>query len=364
VRIPEKYKKFWPSGHPGSKVDRLISFVDLASTMLSLTGLDIPDYMQGAAFLGKQKSDDPAYSYMFRGRMDERYDLCRAVRDQKYRYIRNYMPFRIYGQNLYYLWLAPSVRAWEASYNEGSCNKVQSIFWNVKPAEELYDTENDPWEVKNLADNPAYELILKRMRKANQDWMIKIKDSGLIPEAELSSLIGEKPAYDYMRSGKIQYEELLSAAERATLPSIKDLDYFINCLKSEYSWIRYWGATGIMMLGPQGNVALSSLEGLLSDPSYDVIAAASEALYQAGKTVEGSKGLAKVLQSDNQFARLHALNVIESRKIDSRLIRDEVIKMAKKAGKLTLDNYDQRAAKRLFDVWGIDVKFAGIEVTW
>ena len=64
----------------------------------------IPDYLQGNAFLGKQKTEDPEYAYMFRGRMDERYDMSRAVRDQKYRYIRNYMPYRIYGQKLEYLW--------------------------------------------------------------------------------------------------------------------------------------------------------------------------------------------------------------------------------------------------------------------
>ncbi|NQU85405.1 MAG: sulfatase, partial [Mariniphaga sp.] len=113
VRIPEKYKYLFPAKEKGSKVDRLISFVDLAPTLMSIAGKPIPEFMQGNAFLGKQKTKDPEYAYMFRGRMDERYDMSRAVRDQKFRYIRNYMPYRPYGQHLDYLWLAPSIRSWE-----------------------------------------------------------------------------------------------------------------------------------------------------------------------------------------------------------------------------------------------------------
>ena len=111
--------------------------------------------MQGNAFLGKQKTADPEYAYMFRGRMDERYDMVRAVRDKKYRYIRNYMPYRISGQHINYLWQAPSMRSWEQAFLAGECNEVQSAFWKTKPSEELYDTENDPWEVNNLAADPA-----------------------------------------------------------------------------------------------------------------------------------------------------------------------------------------------------------------
>ena len=129
VRIPEKYKYLFPYENPGSEVNRLISFVDLVPTLLSIVGIEIPDYLQGNAFLGKQKTEDPEYAYMFRGRMDERYDMCRAVRDQKYRYIRNYMPYRIYGQHLDYLWRAPSIRSWEQAYLNGECNETQSIFW-------------------------------------------------------------------------------------------------------------------------------------------------------------------------------------------------------------------------------------------
>ena len=205
IRIPEKYKYLFPAEKPGSKVDRLVSFVDLAPTLLSIAGIEIPDYMQGHAFLGKQKTEDPEYAFMFRGRMDERYDMSRAVRDKKFRYIRNYMPYRIYGQHLEYLWRAPSIGSWEEAYKKGECNEIQSRFWEPKPVEELYDTENDPWEINNLAGNPEYQEVMVRMRAANNDWLKRIHDTGFVPEADRIDRTGEIPFYDYMRSGKCEF---------------------------------------------------------------------------------------------------------------------------------------------------------------
>ena len=160
VRIPEKYKYLYPNKKTGTKVDRLVTFADLAPTLLSIIGAQIPDRMQGHAFLGKQKTADPQYAFMFRGRMDERYDMSRAIRDKQFRYICNYMPHRIYGIHNIYQWNAPSMRSWEQAFLAGQCNVVQSVFWNTKPAEELYDSENDPWEVNNLVSDPAYSEIL------------------------------------------------------------------------------------------------------------------------------------------------------------------------------------------------------------
>jgi N-sulfoglucosamine sulfohydrolase len=159
-RFPEKYQHLAP-GIPGERTDRLVSFIDLAPSILSLAGVEIPEYMQGKAFLGEQQAPPRDYVHLFRGRMDERIDKVRAVRNKKFRYIKNYMPHRIYGQYIEYLWRAPSCRSWEEAYLAGNCNEAQSAFWEEKPAEELYDVAADPWEVNNLAADPAYSDILK-----------------------------------------------------------------------------------------------------------------------------------------------------------------------------------------------------------
>src|SRR5690606_14166816 len=165
----------------------------------------------------------PQYAFMFRGRMDERYDMSRAVRDQKFRYIRNYMPHRKYAQYIEYLWRAPSMRTWKGACEAGQCDDIQRIFWNTKPVEELYNTENDPWEVHNLAGDPQYREVLDRMRNANRGWMISIKDTGLIPEADMIERTGAPAPYDYMRGENVDIETLIDAAESSTAATAEDI---------------------------------------------------------------------------------------------------------------------------------------------
>ena len=239
--------------------------------------------MQGNAFLGNQKTNDPEYTYMSRQRMDEHYDLVRAVRDKKYRYIRNYMPFRITMQHVNYLFLAPSAQSWENAFKEGKTNEVQSRFFKTKPVEELYDTENDPWEVNNLAADPSYTVILERMREAQTDWMSNIRDAGLIPEAEYSTFAGDKSMYDYMRSEACPFDELMEASNVATLGSVKDLDTYISYLGNDNSAIRYWGVTGLLILKDQARQAIPALEEATKDKSGVVATLAAEALHGLGE---------------------------------------------------------------------------------
>lgn len=364
IRIPKKYKYLFPENEPGSKVDRLISFVDLVPTLLSIAGIKIPDYLQGSAFLGKQKTADPKYAYMFRGRMDERYDMCRAVRDQKYRYIRNYMPYRVYGQHLDYLWKAPSIRSWEKAYKNGECNEVQSRFWNTKPVEELYDTENDPWEINNLAENAKYKDVLLRMRAANRNWEIRIKDTGFIPEADRVDRAGDIPMYDYMRSGKINLDEIIDAAEIATLGKIENLDKLKAYLKNDESAIRYWGATGLLILKDKAAPAIEDLKAATADKSADVVSVAAEALYNLGEKDIAKKALLSVLKNNNEFARCHALNVIDCIGEKSPEIIQGVINMIKTADSTTRNKYDMRAAKWLIDKWGLNPAEYKIDFAW
>jgi len=354
VHIPEKYKHLFPAESPGSKVNRLISFVDLAPTLLSIAGVPVPEYMQGSAFLGPQKTADPQYAYMFRGRMDERYDMSRSVRDQKYRYIRNYMPYRIYGQPLGYLWRARSIRSWEQAYLNGECNEIQSIFWNTKPVEELYDTENDPWEVNNLAGDPAYNGVLERMRGANKDWMIRIKDAGFIPEADLGDRTGDMAIYDYMRSGRVNLEEIIDAAEIATLGRSENLEVLQSFLKSNESAIRYWGATGLLILGEQAAPAKKNLRNALADESANVVTVAAEALYNMGEKEVAEKALLRVLKNPNKFARCHALNAIDCIEAKTPELISGVVNMLIEFPELPNRNYDRLSAERLIVKWKLD----------
>ncbi|EPR70846.1 Choline-sulfatase [Cyclobacterium qasimii M12-11B] len=364
VRIPEKYKHLFPAEKPGDKVDRMISFVDLFPTLLSIIGTDIPEYLQGEAFLGEKKTADPEYVYMFRGRMDERYDMSRAVRDQKFRYIRNYIPYRIYGQYLEYLFRAPSIRSWEAAYKAGECNEIQSAFWNTKPAEELYDTENDPWEVNNLANDPKYKEDLERMRKAAKVWMLKIWDTGFIPEAELIDRTKGTTAYDYMRESNLDLEKLIDGANLASTAKEEDIPQLISLLSSQEAAERYWGATGLLILGEKAQSAIKELEAALNDPSPNVKSVAAEALYNLGEKDKARQALAEVLMTPNSFARTHALNVIDCIEDDSEFSHKAVLGMIGATEELNRNHYDLRAAKGLLDKWHIDPADHGFKMDW
>lgn len=361
IRIPEKYNYLFPAKNPGQKVDRLINFVDFAPTLLSIAGVPIPKYMQGVAFLGPKKTKDPEYTFMSRQRMDERYDLVRAVRDKQYRYIRNYMPFRITMQHLNYLFKAPSAQSWEDAFNEGKTNAIQSFPFQPKPVEELYDTENDPWEIKNLAGDPAYTPVLERMRKAETDWTRKIRDVGLIPETEYKSFSGKKSMYDYMRSEACPFEELIKAADLATLGGKSSLNTFVQNLKSENSAIRYWGATGLLILKNDAKQAVPALKEASSDESGAVATLVAEALYGLGEEALARKIYIRILQdtvtydtNDRNFA-LNSIDAVnenspELKAIIKKFIKDQPLDKSP-------ENYSFRIAEWLLKKSNPTVKY-------
>ncbi|MGQ7871304.1 sulfatase-like hydrolase/transferase [Sunxiuqinia sp. sy24] len=355
IRIPDQYKHLFPEKKPGSKVDRLISFVDLAPTLLSIAGVPIPEYMQGKAFLGKQKTADPEYAYMFRDRMDERYDMSRAVRDQQFRYIRNYMPYRIYGQHINYLWKAPSMQSWEQAYLKGTCNPAQSAFWETKPAEELYDTEEDPWEVHNLANDPNYTEVLERMRKANNDWVSRIYDSGFIPEAERQMTASGQSVYDLLRTKPIPLKAIIDAAKLATLGQKNKLPQLVLLLNHKNETIRYWAATGLLILGADAREAQPKLEQALDDSSVSVSIVAAEALYYLGEKEKALTTLLAALKHPSPFARTHALNVIDYTHEFSPTIQEALLQMIREfKNDKSPDRYDLRVVEWLLDKNQVD----------
>jgi hypothetical protein len=328
--------------------------VDLAPTLLSIAGIPIPEWMQGHAFLGKQKTPDPEYAFMFRGRMDERYDMVRAVRDKQYRYIRNYMPYRIPGQHINYLWKAPSMQSWEQAYLQGKCNDMQSAFWEPKSSEELYNTEKDPWEVHNLAEDPAYREVLERMRKANDEWVTRILDTGFIPEGERNIRAGNLPFYDYMRSGEVPFKDILKAADLASLGKKENLAQMNEWLKNDDSAIRYWAATGLLILKEDARVAIPQLKDALDDPSPDVVVVAAEALYNLGEKQTGLNAMLGVLKHPDVFVRTHALNAIDYTNEDSPEVKQAVINMVRNTSRQDEEQpYDLRVADWLLEKWGM-----------
>ncbi len=312
IRFPKKYQHL-AKAKRGSEIDRIVSFVDLAPTVLSLAGIAAPDHFQGHAFLGSLKTKDPDYTFMFRGRMDERIDMMRAVTDGRYRYIRNYMPHLIYGQQLNYLWRMRTTQVWEELYKQGKCNEAQSIFWNEKPAEELYDTMQDPHEVNNLTEDPQYTNILNKMSDVLDDWMIQINDTGFLPEAEMVERSGEGSVYAMTRDPqKYNQKALMKAARLASQRDPENLEKLGQLLDDDDSGIRYWGILGVLGLGDKAKPVFSKVKVLLNnDPSPTVKIVCAEILGKYDDPEKPLSVLKQMMNHPNEMVRLHAANVID-----------------------------------------------------
>lgn len=344
IHFPRMYQDLAPE-KAGNSTDRIVTFVDFAPTILSLAHIDIPVHMQGNAFLGKAQARPREYAFAFRGRMDERMDMARSVRDKKYRYIRNYMPHKIYGQYLEYLWKAPSMASWEKLYKEGKLDEVQSRFWKKKPVEELYDIHADPHNVVNLALDPEYKEVVDRMRKANLEWMQRTVDVGFIPEAMFDEVVGELTLYQFARSGNYELEKIVEVAEMASFGEPANLPALVQKLNDPNPMIRYWAATGCIILGKEAHPAGQALFGALHDPEAAVRIAAAEALYQLGEKEKVLEVLIQELQNSNKMARVQALNVLDAMGADARPSLVAVERLA--SDMLQDQDYDIRAANRL-----------------
>jgi N-sulfoglucosamine sulfohydrolase len=177
----------WPGQiEAGTVREDLVSVIDLPPTMLSIAGVAAPRHLHGRIILGEDSASEPAYLFFHRDRMDEVFETQRAARDRRWKYIRNFEPDKPYSQHLEYMDQMPSMKDWRRLAAEEKLTGGQkNWFAATKPVEELYDTENDPWELENLAEVPQYAERLARMRRATERWQTSIGDTGMLPEAVL-----------------------------------------------------------------------------------------------------------------------------------------------------------------------------------
>lgn len=321
VYFPEKWKLLAPKEYsPGGTSDRLVSFVDLAPTLLSIAGIKPPEWMQGHAFAGPHQSEPPAFLFGERGRMDERMDVVRSVTDGRYVYLRNYFPHVSQAQRVAYQFETPTTRVWRELFDQGKTTEPQSLFWRVpKAPEELYDLQTDRDEVRNLANSPAQRAILEKFRAAQREHLFKIRDVCLLPEGEIHSRAQGSTPYELARhEARYPLKRIVAAAELASnlepgaLPELKQL------LADADSAVRYWAALGFLMRG-QTAVAQNeaALRAALNDTSPYVRIVAAEALgrYGGESSLRSALTVLRELAPPEQnrvFVAMSALAAIEA----------------------------------------------------
>ena len=317
VHVPENLKKLAPRDYQaGGRSDRLVGFVDLAPTMLSLAGIAPPDHMEGRAFMGVQSTDPPEFLFGYRDRMDERPDTSRSIRDQRYLYVQNYMRHVPAGQYVHYQQQTPTTAIWYKLFTMGKLNEVQSRFWRPHPAEELYDLEADPEENINLAADKKFTDVLAKFRRAHQRQVVSSGDFGLLNEGDLFELSKSGSPRDVIGSDHYPIEQIFMTATRAASFD-PDLESLVTSANSSNPTMRYWAALGLHFRGQRMIESYSELiEKLLNDSSPAVAIVAAESLARWGDEASVTKALGVLehyadFNNSNPFYAIHALNAID-----------------------------------------------------
>ena len=326
VYIPPKYRDLAPpEWQPGGAADRLVAFVDLAPTVLSLAGIEPPSHMQGKAFLGPYAAPPKDYLFGFRGRMDERYDLMRSVRDERYIYIRNYMPHRPYGQHVAYMFQTPTTQVWFRLWKEGKLEPPKTYFWEEKPFEELYDLEKDPDETVNLADSPEHRQVLGRFRKALDAKILEIRDTGFLPENEIHERSKGRTPYEMAHDQEAYpLERIKAVADLAASRQEGAIPKLLEAMDDSDSAVRYWGATGLLIRGKKAVAQTRArLLKALEDEAPAVRIVAAEALGRFGTAADARKALDVLLpladaEKNGAFLAMMALNAIDYMDVRAR----------------------------------------------
>ncbi len=129
-------------------------------------------------------------------RLDEMPFRERAVRDGQYKYLLNYRPGETGGKPLAYREQLNTMEELHKWFEGGRMSDQQAFWFRPRPAEELYDLENDPHEVNNLVEDPRYASVLNRLREALAGWKSRVPDLSDEPEIEMAERFwpgGEQP---------------------------------------------------------------------------------------------------------------------------------------------------------------------------
>ncbi|MDX9971601.1 MAG: sulfatase-like hydrolase/transferase [FCB group bacterium] len=357
----------WPGRLDAGKIEeRLVSFVDFAPTVLSVTGAPTPGHLQGRAFLG----DTAGWSsrqqiFAARDRMDERYDLIRAVRNERYKYIRNYEPRRPYAQYLSYPESFPVMQELRRVEREGMLNEAQRKFFaKTKPIEELYDTETDPHELRNLIQDDKHAPVLEELRKALDG---ESRDLGFVPETELPRWLpgrqapNEAPVLPEYRAPDQSDARVFGRSLREWLDELNESEplgrmramaaiglggpeatgVLIAGLTDPYPGVAYWAALGLPNCGEASPEMVQALTAALALPSLTVRLAAARALCEIGHSEAATPVALEGMAHEDFAVRLLAVDVLE------RVApRPEAVTVVLNAALEDQNDYVQRIARR------------------
>ena len=320
VRYPKKYQHLAPA-KPGSVVDDLVCLMDLGPSVLKMVGIDTPDYMHGRALLCRSDAEKRDYVVAIRNRLDARSEMVRTIRDKRYRYQRNFYPHLPFAPYQTAQFAAPVYMRWAELARQGELTgPLEEYALRFKPIEQLYDSENDPHMINNVADDPKYAEVLQLMRTRLHDWMVETRDLGIVEEYELHRRAKGRSLWEVGRQLN-SYERILETAN-LQLEGYDAVPELEARSKDADPLVRYWAVLGLAVVtqtaGPKTvDRILPSLKEALNDASVDVRLIAAEGLFNLGHYEEALPVLLRAMKHPSELIQVRVGNILDSQPPDA-----------------------------------------------
>lgn len=355
VHLPERFaaRATLPDGQePRGRTDALVSLMDLGPTVLALAGIAIPDGMEGRSFLGPTAAARDVV-IAARDRMDTVPGFGRSVRDQRFRYVRNFLPW-IDGDDLPpYADGVAITGELRAARKAGSLPPGASWFARTsRPVEELYDITADADELVDVARDTRQGTDLERLRGILRRWMRETKDTGILPEPILRreahaagsewAIFHPKAAAD-AAAAQARYDMILAVAW--DVAENHDAEHFGEWLTDTDPAIRFWAVAGTGWAAKRRGDAALALQPLLSDSDPAVRVVAANWLVRCGDPTATDAALAVLLKEacgDAPEIRLAALIAIDQ-------LGDAARSVWPKAAAIELEEKDEQDTRRLVE---------------
>lgn len=355
VYFPEKYKNLAPY-EPGSHADEIVSFIDFPPTVLSLLGIQQPDYMQGKPFMGIYKTEARKYAFATADRVDEAFEIARTVKTKNFCYIRNFLPQLPLIQPNYYTDQSAISKELYRLKDIVSMTPAQKSMWlpRRKP-EELYDLNADPDETMNLAEDPDYQDKLLEMRTSLKDWIRETHDTGLMPEGYMKDHTDSKTAYQIARDPEIYPVDKILSVNDMILKGPIDQSKLVDDLTSDTELVRYWAAVSLQYATNPDENTLQGLNKAISDPSVYVRLASADALCHFNHcSNDVQQVILKGLKSGNDMEVLMAARVFELHHNQAYDITGQVQQVREKLNEQTKNDWK---GYLLYASWALNEAF-------
>lgn len=245
IWVPEKYRSLIP-WKPGEVTNELISFEDMAPTVLNIAGVNIPEYMKGRVIVGDQKSQPVEFLELSNDRSGNGIDMVRSITNGKYMYSRNYYPFMPETRYIRYMEIGAIKQQMRNDLADNKLNDIQRGIFEPRPAEFFYNLEKDPWELSNLVNDPASQGLLNTFRSELDKRVLQSRDILFLPEYEIREISKYTTPYEYrLDEKKYPFTQIYNVASLSGKKGVAIANKQVEYLTNPNKIVRYWAVVGL-----------------------------------------------------------------------------------------------------------------------